>query len=209
MGDGNHSFATAKAIWEETKKNLTPEQQQNHPARFALVELNNVHDEGIAFEPIHRVLFNIDNDNLFSEMKSHFESLGSELTIEQYQTKEELKKNLKTSNDDMHYLWGVNSKGYMILGIKNPKLNLEVGNIQNFLDLYLAKHPESKIDYVHGESVTETLGKESSNLGLLFPIMNKSDFFKTVVVDGALPRKTFSMGEAEEKRFYLECRKIK
>jgi hypothetical protein len=105
-------------------------------------------------------------------------------------------------------MWGVNNDGYIILGIKNPKLNLEVGNLQNFLDLYLKNHSDSKIDYVHGEEITETLGKEKNNLGLLLPIMNKSDFFKTVVVDGALPRKTFSMGEAEEKRFYLECRKI-
>ncbi len=208
MGDGNHSFATAKAIWEEKKKNLTPEQQQNHPARFALVELNNVHDQGITFEPIHRVLFNINNEEFFQEMETYFKNIWSELITEHYNTKEELKANLKPSSKEIHYLWGVNNDGYFILGIKNPKLNLEVGNLQNFLDFYLKNHPESKIDYVHGEEVTETLGKEKNNLGLLLPIMDKSDFFKTVVVDGALPRKTFSMGEAEEKRFYLECRKI-
>ena len=75
MGDGNHSFATAKAIWEEKKKNLTPEQQQNHPARFALVELNNVHDQGITFEPIHRVLFNINNEEFFQEMETYFKNI--------------------------------------------------------------------------------------------------------------------------------------
>ena len=91
---------------------------------------------------------------------------------------------------------------------KNPKLNLEVWNIQAFLDKYLSEHVDAKIDYVHWEEVTEQLWRKKWNLGLLFPIMDKSDFFKTVVVDGALPRKTFSMGEAEEKRFYLECRKI-
>ena len=96
----------------------------------------------------------------------------------------------------------------MIIWIKNPKLNLEVWNIQAFLDKYLSENPESKIDYVHWEEVTEELWRKKWNLWLLFPIMNKSDFFKTVVVDGALPRKTFSMWEAEEKRFYLEARKI-
>lgn len=209
MGDGNHSFATAKAIWEEKKKTLTPAEQQNHPARFALVEINNVHDEGITFEPIHRVLFNINNNDLFSAAEKYFTSIGSELHLEYYDTKEELKANLSTSTNEIHYLRGVNNDGYISIAIKNPKLNLEVGNMQSFLDIYLHDHPEAKIDYVHGEEVTEQLGKENNNLWLLFPIMDKSDFFKTVVVDGALPRKTFSMGEAEEKRFYLECRKIK
>ncbi|HRX63704.1 MAG TPA: DUF1015 domain-containing protein [Candidatus Absconditabacterales bacterium] len=208
MGDGNHSFATAKAIWEEKKKSLSLEEMQDHPARFALVEINNVHDAGITFEPIHRVLFNIDNDDLFNKMAEYFKYVGSELTVEHYSTKDELKENLKNSTTDIHYCRGMNQEGYMILGIKNPKLNLEVGNIQAFLDKYLAENTEAKIDYVHGEDATEELGRKKGNLGLLFPIMDKSDFFKTVVVDGALPRKTFSMGEAEEKRFYLECRKI-
>lgn len=97
----------------------------------------------------------------------------------------------------------------MIAGIKNPKLNLEVGNLQAFLDIYLKNHPESKIDYIHGEDVTEQLGTQPGNIGFTLPIMDKKEFFKTVIVDGALPRKTFSMGEAEEKRYYLECRKIK
>lgn|SRR5574344_1868813 len=97
----------------------------------------------------------------------------------------------------------------MIAGIKNPKLNLEVGNLQAFLDMYLKNHSESKIDYIHGEDITEQLGTQPGNIGFTLPIMDKKEFFKTVIVDGALPRKTFSMGEAEEKRYYLECRKIK
>lgn len=183
MGDGNHSFATAKAIWEETKKQLTPAEQETHPARFALVELNNVHDEGIVFEPIHRVLFNVNTQDLFAEMQKHFQAQGSELIIEDYPDKETLKQHLQTSNEEIQYLWGVDATSYKLLGIKHPKLNLEVGNIQQFLDQYLAVHPESKIDYVHGEEVTERLGKEAKNLGLLFPIMDKSDFFKTVVLE--------------------------
>lgn len=208
MGDGNHSFATAKAIWEEKKKSLSPEEMLDHPARFALVEINNVHDIGITFEPIHRVLFNVNNEDLFAKMQEYFLSVGSELLIERYDTKEETKENMKESNSNMHYCRGMDKEWYMILWIKNPKLNLEVWNIQSFLDQYLKVNPEVKIDYVHGEEVTEQLGRKVGNLWLLFPIMDKSDFFKTVVVDWALPRKTFSMGEAEEKRFYLEARKI-
>jgi hypothetical protein len=86
---------------------------------------------------------------------------------------------------------------------------LEVGNLQAFLDKYIQEHGETKIDYIHGENITEELGTKEKNIGFTLPIMDKKEFFKTVIVDGALPRKTFSMGEAEEKRYYLECRKIK
>lgn len=208
MGDGNHSFATAKAIWEKKKKGLSPEEILDHPARFALVEIVNVHDAGLTFEPIHRVMFNIDNDLFFNDMAEYFKYVWSELIVEHYSTKDELKENLKESTVDTHYCRGMNEEWYIILWIKNPKLNLEVWNIQEFINKYLIEHADAKVDYVHWEDVTEELGRKKWNLGLLFPIMDKSDFFKTVVVDGALPRKTFSMGEAEEKRFYLECRKI-
>ncbi len=208
MWDGNHSFATAKAIWEEKKKNLSPEEMQNHPARFAIVEINNVHDAGINFEPIHRVLFNLNTDDIINKMAKHFDNIGSELIVQHFSNKEELKENLQESNSNMHYCRGMDQDDYFIFWIKNPKLNLEVGNIQDFLDKYLQENKEVKIDYVHGEEVTEQLWRKKWNMWLLFPIMHKSDFFKTVVVDWALPRKTFSMWEAEEKRFYLECRKI-
>lgn len=120
-----------------------------------------------------------------------------------------MKKNKKNSDDTTHYFNIMYANTYIIAGIKNPKLNLEVGNLQAFLDEYLHTHTESKIDYIHGENVTEELGTKEGNVGFTLPIMAKEAFFKTVIVDGALPRKTFSMGEAEEKRYYLECRKIK
>ncbi len=208
MGDGNHSFATAKAIWEEKKKSLSPEEMTDHPARFALVEINNVHDVGITFEPIHRVMFGVNNNELFNEMAEYFKYVWSEMTVYHYDTMNELKDNIKESKAEMHYCRWMNEEWYMIIWIKNPKLTLEVWNIQAFLDKYLSEHPESRIDYVHGEDVTEELWRKKWNLWLLFPIMDKSDFFKTVVIDWALPRKTFSMWEAEEKRFYLEARKI-
>jgi hypothetical protein len=141
-------------------------------------------------------------------MAEHFKSIWSELIIERFDTKDEAKNNIKKSTNDVHYCRWMNKEWYMILWIKNPKFNLEVWNIQAFLDEYLSLNKGVKIDYVHGEDITEQLWRKNNNLWLLFPIMHKSDFFKTVVVDGALPRKTFSMWEAEEKRFYLECRKI-
>lgn len=208
MWDGNHSFATAKAIREEKKKTLSIEEQQNDPARFALVEINNVHDEWIIFEPIHRVLFNIEENWFLDDMWRFFRSIWSDLKIEEFSTKEELMWNMKKSNPQTHYCRWLSKSSYYMFAIENPKLNLEVGNMQAFLDQYLKDHNDSRIDYVHWENVVEKLWKESWNFGILFPIMDKSDFFKTVVIDWALPRKTFSMWEANEKRYYLEARKI-
>lgn len=208
MGDWNHSFATAKAIWEEKKKTLSPEEQLNDPARFALIELNNVHDEGIVFEPIHRVLFWVEENKFVEDMWNFFRSIGSDLKVEEYESKEELMQNMKKSDSNTHYCRWTSKSGYYLFAIENPKLNLEVGNMQVFLDSYLKDHSEARIDYVHWDDVVEKLSKSEWNFWILFPIMNKSDFFKTVIVDGALPRKTFSMWEADEKRYYLEARKI-
>lgn len=209
MGDGNHSLATAKAIREDKKQWLSEEQKIDHPARFALVELVNIHDDGLVFEPIHRVVFHTDPEILIEKMKKYFDEQGSELTTDIYTTFNEMKKNQKISDSTTHYFCMMYANTYIVAGIKNPKLNLEVGNLQAFLDTYLQQNTESKIDYIHGEDVTEQLGTQEWNIGFTLPIMDKKAFFKTVIVDWALPRKTFSMGEAEEKRYYFECRKIK
>lgn len=209
MGDGNHSLATAKAIREEKKQTLTPEQQQNHPARFALVELVNIHDEGLVFEPIHRVLFDVQPERMIEDMKTFFTQQWSTTYIETYTNKEDMKKNQQQSDSHHHRFSAMYEGTYLNITIENPVLTLEVGNLQAFLDNYVTQHPESKIDYIHGEEVTESLGTKKGNIWFVLPIMDKKDFFTTVIVDGALPRKTFSMGEAEEKRYYLECRKIK
>lgn len=108
MGDGNHSLATAKAIWEEKKLTLSDEERKDHPSRFAIVEINNVHDAGINFEPIHRVLFDVNSDDLFNKMAAHFKALGSELIVKHFQNKDELKENLVNSTSDMHYCRGMN-----------------------------------------------------------------------------------------------------
>ncbi len=209
MGDGNHSLATAKKIWEEKKGSLTAEERENDPARFALIELVNIHDEGLEFEPIHRVLFNVDFAELKAEMKTYLENIGCEVEYTDYASLDELKANLPTSDANNHYFYGSDKNRFTLVHLTNLQYNLEVGHLQAFLDEFLKQHSEARIDYVHGEDVTNTLGQKEGNCGFILPIMDKNDFFKTVIVDGALPRKTFSMGEADEKRFYFECRKIK
>lgn len=209
MGDGNHSLATAKAIREQKKQELNDSEKENNPARFALVELVNIHDDWLAFEPIHRVVFNIHQENMINDMKEYFTQQWSTLILETYTNFDEMKNNKKNSDTTTHYFCIMYAGNYIIAGIQNPKFNLEVGNLQAFLDEYLKKYSEAKIDYIHGEDITEQLGTKEKNIGFTLPIMDKKAFFKTVIVDGALPRKTFSMGEAEEKRYYLECRKIK
>jgi hypothetical protein len=201
MGDGNHSLATAKAIWEKIK----PQVGMDHPARYALVEVENVHDEGLAFEPIHRVLFGLKKD-LFAELERTF---GADLTYRPAATAQDM-INIVDSGNGETQLIGVVGGGreFGVIEIANASSNLPVGTLQAFLDDFLHQGGAEKIDYVHGGDVTVKLGSQPNNAGFYLPGMSKSDLFKTVILDGALPRKTFSMGEAREKRFYMEARKI-
>ena len=141
-------------------------------------------------------------------MVKYFRNIWSDVEIQHFGSKEDLKENLQESTSEVHYFWWANEDWYDIIWIKNPKLNLEVWNLQVFLDDYLNNNHDVEIDYVHWEEVTEEIWRKKWNQWFMLPIMDKSDFFKTVVLDWALPRKTFSMWEAEEKRFYLEARKI-
>ncbi len=185
VGDGNHSLATAKTCWENLKKTLSPEEQQNHPARFCLVEIENIHDDALEFEPIHRVVFGTDPEKLIADFKAYYPDCS------------------QSDNGGQHivYMYG-GKKGDLY--IKNSPSALTVGTLQTFLD-----KQGLKVDYIHGADVTERLSKEDGNIGFLLPPMQKSDLFKGVIADGALPRKTFSMGEAEDKKFYFEAKKIK
>jgi hypothetical protein len=201
MGDGNHSLATAKAIWEKMK----PQVGMDHPSRYALVEIENVHDEGLEFEPIHRVLFGLKKD-LFAELEKRF---GADLSHRSVVSAEEMVKAVDSATDGKQTIGLVGGgKEFGVLEIANPSSNLPVGTLQSFLDGFLKTGGAEKIDYVHGEDVTVKLGSQPNNAGFYLPGMSKSDLFKTVILDGALPRKTFSMGEAREKRFYMEARKI-
>lgn len=188
VGDGNHSLATAKECWTKLKKKLTEEEQKNHPARFALIELNNLHDESLEFEAIHRAVFDVDQKAFVKDFKAFADAKSD--------------KKLKPQTVELVVDGKVTS-----VTIKSPSHNLAVGSVQNFLDKYI-KEKGGKVDYIHGEDVTVNLSKKGA-IGILLPVMRKDELFKTVIEEGALPRKTFSMGEASEKRYYLECRKIK
>lgn len=187
MGDGNHSLATAKACYENLKKTMSKEEYLNNPARYALVELVNLHSSALEFEAINRVVFDVDSKKLVEELTKYY-------TINEKGNGQEFE--LVTSN------------GVKKLYIENPKSNIAVGSIQMFLDEYL-KNNSGKIDYIHGDDVTKELTLKGNNVGFIFKPMKKEELFKTVILDGALPRKTFSMGHSYDKRYYLEARKIK
>ena len=200
VGDGNHSLATAKSIWEETKFGVSAD----HPARFALVELVNIHDEGIIFEPIHRLLKRVHVD-LFSAMREFWqEKVSFELQDDFSVMKEEV---IALSPSSQKF--GVfHSDGYWLATLKDPRHALTVGSVQDFLDHLRDKEGMDEIDYVHGDDAIYQLGTTGENAGIYLPALAKSRLFEAVIKDGELPRKTFSMGEANEKRFYLESRKI-
>lgn len=178
MGDGNHSLATAKACYEKLKETMSEEEYLNNPARYALVELVNLHSPALEFEAINRVIFNTEPEKLLKTLKEYYQinkdGNGQEIEV--------------ITND-------VDEKWY----IENPKSNIAVGSIQIFLDEYL-KNNEGKIDYIHEEETTKNLAKQSGNVGFIFEAMPKNELFKTVILDGSLPRKTFSMGHSYDKR---------
>ena len=186
MGDGNHSLATAKACYEKLKETMGDAALEN-PARYALVELVNLHSSALEFEAIHRVIFDTDVEDLIKNLYEYY-NINEEGNGQKFE--------LITKDMDK------------VLYIENPKSNIAVGSIQMFLDDYLATH-KGNIDYIHGDDVTKDFGSKDGNIGIIFDAMAKEDLFKTVILDGALPRKTFSMGHSYDKRFYLEARKIK
>lgn len=200
MGDGNHSLATAKAIWEKIK----PVVGMNHPSRYALVEVENVHDQGLEFEPIHRVLFGVHHDPK-EALSGYF---GKNLRFEACSSAEEMTERVENYTGFEQIMGFISPTGAELVYVIKPSTNLSVGTLQPFLDDWLKQGSADKIDYVHGAEATIHLASQPGNCGFYLPAMRKEDLFKTVIVDGALPRKTFSMGEAVEKRFYMEARRI-
>lgn len=176
MGDGNHSLATAKACYEKnpTEKN-----------RYALVEIVNIHDEALTFEPIYRVIYRAKAEDILAAAKDYFteEENGQKITV-------------------------VTEDGDFTLSVKAEN-SLTVGTLQIFLDKYLSENKSARIDYIHGEEAVRSIVKKQNAVGFIFDGMTKSELFPAVEADGALPRKTFSMGHARDKRYYLEARRIK
>ena len=184
VGDGNHSLATAKSCYEELKKQNPGQDLSCHPARFALVELENIHDEAQVFEPIHRVLFKTEPEKLLAALEQE-----------------------ACAPDGFPVTWYIGSRSGTVT-LDRARSQLAVGVLQGFLDEYMKEHP-CEIDYIHGDDDLRQLAAQENAIGFLLPAMEKSQLFRGVIADGILPRKTFSMGHAREKRYYLEGRAIK
>ena len=172
VGDGNHSLATAKTCWENIKKTLTAD------------EIENIHSPALEFEPIHRVVFGVSENEILDGIKEFYPDTNEA--------------------GDGHHIHYISQNNEGDLYIKNSGSALAVGAIQNYLD-----SKGFKVDYIHGEAAARELTRKGDNIAFLLPKMEKSELFKAVIKDGALPRKTFSMGEADDKRFYFEAKKIK
>ncbi|PKL11492.1 MAG: DUF1015 domain-containing protein [Spirochaetae bacterium HGW-Spirochaetae-8] len=204
MGDGNHSLATAKSCWEDIKQNLSPAARTTHPARFALVELENIFDPGLEFEPIHRVLFNLKRETFLSYLSKACEAF----TVTPCQTLSDLMARIEKPSGTQDFGF-VDSQGLAVIGMAGANATIAAGTLQSVIDSILSNEKVVQVDYIHGENITDSIGSKPGNIGLFLPALDKNEFFDTIVKDGALPRKTFSMGEAHEKRFYMEARRIK
>ena len=189
IGDGNHSLASAKSLYEEIKAEIGVDAALVHPARYALCEIVNLHDDALDFEPIYRVVFGVAPESFIADFEQYIASLDG-----------------TADEQNFDIFFGENEKN---LVAKSPCAQLAVGTVQVFLDDYVKSHSGVSIDYIHGVDVAKTLAQKENTVGILFDGMTKDMLFKTVICDGALPRKTFSMGHAEDKRYYIECRKIR
>ena len=183
VGDGNHSLATAKSCYEALKAADPDKDLSDHPARYSLVELQNIHDPSLEFAPIHRIVTNVDCEKLLADIKA------------------------VCADDGYPVNWVVgDQKG--VISLDRNRGELAVAVLQEFLDQWLVEN-EGEIDYIHGDDEVAALAQQSNAIGFLLPSMEKHQLFRGVISGGVLPRKTFSMGHAREKRYYLEGRKIK
>lgn len=186
MGDGNHAFATAKACWEKVKQSLPNDRWDNHPARFALVELINIYDEGMEFEPIHRVVSGVEPEEFIHALYGRFDISD------------------KGEGQVLEYI--IRGKRTRI-GIMNPSSQMAAGTIQAFIEDFIEENG-GLVDYIHGEDVVERLCSGDGTVGIILPEISKDRFFASIMLDGSMPKKTFSLGAADDKRFYLEARQI-
>lgn len=189
VGDGNHSLATAKACWAEIRAALTPAQRENHPARYALVELVNLHSPALTFEPIHRVVFGADMDALIAAWQDSLRAQGMALA----------------PGGEVVFAQGDEQLRFDVQG-RGDRLPVDV--LQRFLDAHTAENPSLTLDYVHGERDAIGLTEGGAACAILLGAIDKHSLFPAIAAGGVLPRKTFSMGESTEKRYYMECRRI-
>lgn len=195
VGDGNHSLATAKAHWMEICQTLPEAERAAHPARYAMVEIVNIHDEALGFEPIHRVLTHVDAAELMADWAAYAAERGMRLSDQ--------------AEDGAQQVTFVTAQGERAIHICAPDGPLPVATLQRYLDDFLSRHGEAEIDYIHGDDVLRRLASAPGCAGFLLPALDKAAFFPAIKTLGTLPRKTFSMGHAHEKRCYFECRMIR
>jgi len=205
VGDGNHSLATAKAVWEETKKARAGDPDlMDHPARYALAELVNVYDEGLPFHPIHRLLAGVSRERLAAAMRAY-----GPCEIESAASAQAAIERVDEPDPELaHRVAMIDAAGASVVRFPRPKAKLAAGTMQAILDPFVKAEKGAGIDYIHGTESLMALARKSGNVGLYLPPIDKAGFFETVIRDGVMPRKTFSMGEAPDKRFYIEARKI-
>lgn len=189
MGDGNHSLATAKLCWEKIKPELSTRERESHPARYSLVELVSIHDDTVAFEPIHRVVFETDAGDFFREAEEFFASAGGE-------------------GDNSHAFTLLKGGESRCLSISGCTEGEAIALAQGFCNDYVNQHG-GHIDYIHDDASAVSLSQGEGRWGMLFPPIGKDRLFTSIIKSGAFPAKSFSIGPARDKRYYLECRKIK
>jgi hypothetical protein len=202
MGDGNHSLATAKSIWERIK----PSVGMDHPSRWALVEVENIHDPALAFEPIHRLLFGVVAD-VRAALRREF---GDRVSFVEVPTASAMRERLRQLPEGQQAAGLIGPGARLaIVQIADPPSSLAVGTLQPFIDRLIESGGAASVDYVHGDETLERLAQQQGCVGFHIGTVSKSELLARVVREGPLPRKTFSMGEADEKRFYVEARRIR
>lgn len=194
VGDGNHSLASAKTCWENVKKNLTEKEWANHPMRYALVEVVNLYSPSLMFYPIHRVLYDCDDSTLADGFAEYLDKWNMRLT-----------QSDDDNQADVTFLYKNSKTSYRI---DNRSGHLPVELLQKYLDAYLKQHPKQVLDYVHSETAAEQIAEAGKGCTMILGTFDKSTLFDAIEAGGVLPRKTFSIGEDIQKRYYMECRKI-
>lgn len=201
-GDGNHSLATAKAYWDSIRASVG----MNHPSRFALVEVENIHDPALEFAPIHRLLFGVSAD-VRQALAGEF---GTRLTCVDVPSAAAMRARVQAAHGERHAA-GLIGPGprFSVIEIAEPPSTLAVGTLQPFIDRLVERGGATHVDYVHGDDALERLAMASGCVGIHLAAVGKHDLLRMVVREGPTPRKTFSMGEAHEKRYYIEARRIR
>ena len=199
MGDGNHSLASAKSLWEDVKKTLSDDERKDHPMRYALCEIENIFDDGLMFEPIHRVFFGLKSESFEDALRKHSSSFRKWKA-------ESFEKAWNEINEKPGRFMADDGTGLVVYEAEGTEKSLSAWTIQSVIDTLLSEDA-CKVDYIHGAKETLSLAG-NGNIAVILPDIHKETFFSAILHDKAYPRKTFSIGHAEEKRYYMEARKI-